>query len=71
MTDILTAVEAAAELRVSKKAVYRLLSAGKLKSVRVGKKYLIPRALLLDFLNVSCYNEPNVTWASVVCKEET
>ena len=38
-------------LRLGKNAVNALLRSGKLRSVRYGKKYLIPRDAILDFLS--------------------
>lgn len=36
---------------ISDKTVYRLLKSGKIKSIYVGKRYLIPKAYVLDYLS--------------------
>jgi excisionase family DNA binding protein len=38
-------------LRLGKNAVNALLRSGQLRSVRYGKKYLIPASAITDFLN--------------------
>ena len=35
---------------ISRKLVYRLLSDGRIKSVRVGRAYKIPKIYVIDFL---------------------
>lgn len=42
--DVLTAAEVAAMLRVSSMTVYRLIQAGELPALRVGRSYRILRA---------------------------
>lgn len=57
VTYVFTTAEAAEVLRISKNALYRLIHSGKLRSVRVGSKILIPREDLLLFLGQkSCYD---------------
>lgn len=47
---VLTAKEAEQALRLSKNTVNALLQSGRLRSVRVGRKYLIPEEAIEEFL---------------------
>lgn len=47
---LLTVAEVADLLRVSNMTVYRLIKAGQLGAIRVGKNYRIPQADLDDYL---------------------
>jgi excisionase family DNA binding protein len=49
--DLVTSVEAATMLRVSKMTVCRLIHAGKLPAIRVGKSFRIYRDDLSEFLD--------------------
>lgn len=49
-TQLLTVVEVAKELRVSRPTVYKLMTEEGLKSVRIGNRRLIRRADLTDFV---------------------
>ena len=49
--DILTPRETAKILRVSMNTMYKLLKENKIKSVKLGVKYIIKREDLIDFLN--------------------
>ena len=44
MADVLTAEEAAGELRMSAEGIRRLIGDGRLRAVKVGKQWLIDRA---------------------------
>lgn len=46
----LTVAEVAAVMRVSKMTVYRLLHAGELPSVRVGRSFRVPEQAVHDYL---------------------
>lgn len=48
--ELLTVAEVATHLRVSKMSVYRLIGAGHLESIQVGRAYRIKRASLNAFL---------------------
>ena len=39
-------------LRVSRNTIYELLRSGKIRSVKVGKRYLIPQSAVYEFLNI-------------------
>lgn len=51
--NLLTVPEAAQMLRLSEHTVYLWLRSGKLKSVRPGRKWLIPREEVDRLLNVT------------------
>lgn len=46
----LTVAEVAAMMRVSKMTVYRLLHAGELAAVQVGRSYRVPEQAVHDYL---------------------
>lgn len=49
--DVLTAQEARTALSIGMNSMYRLLNEGKVKSIKVGCKFLIPKVFLIDFIN--------------------
>ncbi len=49
--DVLTVVEACEALHIGKNTLYDYLKKGIIKSVKIGKKYLIPKICLIDFIN--------------------
>jgi excisionase family DNA binding protein len=49
--ELLTPAEAADLARCSAKTIYRLVSAGELGAVRIGRLVRIPRIDLLDYLD--------------------
>ena len=48
--EILTVLDVSKILRVGKNAAYELVKNGKLSSIQVGRKIIIPKACLIDFL---------------------
>jgi excisionase family DNA binding protein len=51
----LTVAEVAATMRVSKMTVYRLVHAGDLPAVRVGRSFRVPQDAVDDYLRRSFY----------------
>lgn len=51
----LTVAEVAAAMRVSKMTVYRLVHAGTLPAVQVGRSFRIPEQAVQDYLRDSYY----------------
>jgi excisionase family DNA binding protein len=51
LPDVLTPKEAQIFLRLGRNAVYAALQDGKIRSTRVGQKFLIPKTALRDFLD--------------------
>ena len=61
--EILTVLEAAEFLRVGRSQMYKLIREGSIKYMKVGRKILIPRRYLGDFIEnmtVLCHNEEQV-----------
>lgn len=50
---VLTVPEAAKQLRVGIGRCYELTRCGRLRNIRVGKRILIPRAAIFEFLGVA------------------
>lgn len=49
--DVLTVDDLCKALSLSKNSVYSLLKSGAIKSIRIGKKYLVPKLYLIDFIS--------------------
>ncbi len=49
--DVMSVLEVCEALHIGKNTVYNYLKKGVIKSIRVGKKYLIPKCFLVDFIN--------------------
>lgn len=56
----LTVAEVADLMRVSKMTVYRLVHAGDLPAVRVGRSFRVPERAVQDYLSKSVYSTENV-----------
>jgi excisionase family DNA binding protein len=48
--DLLTVAEIAAQMRVSKMTVYRLVQSGALKGIRFGRSYRVPETAVQQYL---------------------
>lgn len=48
--DVVSIDEIQQMLRIGKNTVYELLKTEKLKSIKVGKKYVVPKKFVIDFL---------------------
>ncbi len=58
--DVLTVDDVAQALRIGRNSAYRLVRTGKIKSRRVGKKYRVPKAYLIEYvMNITICNEHN------------
>ena len=53
--DVLSVAELAQALRISKSMAYQLVNSSVVGSLRVGKKILIPKACVADYLNSARY----------------
>lgn len=49
--DVLTVNEVCTALHLGKNSVYKLLQNGILQCIKIGKKYIIPKSFLIDFIN--------------------
>lgn len=50
--DILTTADVCDLLKVSKSTVYKLIQTGELKAKKVAQHYRIPKAELINFINI-------------------
>ena len=53
--DVLTTEQARTALGIGMNAMYRLLSEKKINHMRVGRKILIPKRFLIDYVLGECY----------------
>jgi excisionase family DNA binding protein len=51
--DLMTPKDIQEILRIGRSKAYNLLQSGELRCIRVGVKYLIPKAFLLEYFNNS------------------
>lgn len=49
-SDVLTAEDLMVILQIGRSKVYELLRENTIPNLRIGKKYIIPKQLLIDFL---------------------
>jgi excisionase family DNA binding protein len=69
--DIVTIQNLMEMLHIGKSSAYSLLQQNKIKHVRVGKKYVIPKQSVVGFVNDFCYNgDKIITVGSSVKKGE-
>lgn len=57
--DVMTVSEAAKALNVGKSSIYKLVNSQALGSRRIGKKILIPKICLNDFIQSARYKVTN------------
>ena len=57
-SDVLTVAELAQALGIGTTSAYRLVNAGVIGSCRVGKKILIPKVCVIDYLNAARFGVP-------------
>ena len=60
-TDIVSVDQVMSMLNIGKSTAYSLLQSGQIQHVRVGRKYIIPKQSVIDFVNCSCYNDTQIT----------
>ena len=58
--DIITVSQLAKMLNIGKSSAYALLQKNRIHHVRVGKKYIIPKSAVLDFIGGMCYNNNQI-----------
>ena len=49
--DVITIVDLQAMLHIGRNAAYKLLQDGTIKTLRVGKKYIVPKQSVVNFIN--------------------
>lgn len=50
--DVVTVEDLQKMLHIGRSAAYELLKNGKIKTLKIGKKYIIPKSSVIDFLNI-------------------
>ena len=53
--DIVSVEQMAEMLNIGKSSAYALLQSSQVRHVRVGKKYIIPKQSIVDFIDNGCY----------------
>ena len=56
LPDIMQVEDVMAFLKIGRNSMYRLLRSGVFPSIRIGRKYRIPKKYLLSYLDRECYN---------------
>lgn len=49
--DVMSVDDVCCALSMGKNTLYRLLKNGAIKSIKVGRKYFIPKTCLIEFIN--------------------
>ena len=57
--DVLLPEEAMKVLAIGRNMIYKLLQSGKLRAIKIGKLYRIPKRYLQDFID-SCYTDYSI-----------
>ena len=59
-SDIVTVEQLAEMLKIGRNTAYQLVRANIIQSVRVGRKYIIPKLAIIDFVNSAGYNNAEI-----------
>ncbi len=54
--DVVRIEEIQSMLNIGRNSVYELLKQGLIKSIKIGKKYIIPKQSVINFVNTACNN---------------
>lgn len=54
--DIVRIEDLQSMLQIGRNSVYTLLKQGMIKSIKIGKKYIIPKQSVIDFVKTACNN---------------
>lgn len=52
--DIIRIEDLQVMLQIGRNSVYTLLKQGLIKSIKIGKKYIIPKSAVIDFVKTAC-----------------
>lgn len=52
--DILTIEQLMEMLHIGRNSAYSMLKAGLIKTIKVGKKYIIPKKSVIEFIETAC-----------------
>jgi excisionase family DNA binding protein len=55
--DIVSVEDMMRMLNLGKSTIYALLKSNQIRHVRVGKKYIVPKKAVVDFVNGLCYTD--------------
>ena len=58
--DVVSVEDVQAMLHIGRNAAYGLLQSGNIATIRVGKKYIIPKASVIDFLGLNMTAKPDI-----------
>lgn len=58
--DVVSVDDVQAMLHIGRNAAYSLLQSGAITTIRVGKKYIIPKASVIDFLGLNKAAKPDI-----------
>ena len=56
--DVVSISELQSMLRIGRNTAYTLLKSGEIQSIKVGKRYIIPKTSVIDFLARGLRSEP-------------
>lgn len=62
--DVVSVEDVQAMLHIGRNAAYGLLQSGAISAIRVGKKYIIPKASVIDFLGLNKGAQPGIIGTS-------
>ena len=54
--DVVRIEEIQSMLKIGRNSVYELLKQGLIKSIKIGKKYIIPKQSVISFVKTACNN---------------
>ena len=63
--DVVSIEQVMSMLDIGRSSVYGLLKTCRLRHVRVGKKYIIPKQSVIDFVSGICYNDHAINSRSI------
>lgn len=58
--EVISIAELQSVLRIGRNTAYELLKSGEISSIRVGKRYIIPKCSVIDFLARGLHSDGNV-----------
>ena len=60
--DIITINDLTTMLNIGKSTAYSLLQNNKIQHIKIGRKYVIPKQSIIDFVAGMCYNEGKIIY---------
>ena len=58
--DIVNIENMMSMLGIGKSSAYALLQSNQIRHVKIGRKYIVPKKSVVDFLGSMCYNENQI-----------